>query len=82
MSVCVVSVGVSTCVCPRRQCVCVSVPGCLPDTEREHERLSVRAREEAAERICQRFLINPCGTRQTPVLISHREFCWFGGKLV
>lgn len=71
---------VHRCLSQEAVCMCC-VPGCLHDTQwvstRETE--DKRVHEDTSERICQWFLINPHGTQQMFVLISHRELCWFGG---
>ena len=67
--------------CPRRQCVCYPHAWCLHDPESELQRdwEQERAHEDASQRICQWFLINPRGTQQMPVLINHGKLCWFWG---
>ena len=81
VSVCAVSVGVSPCVCVPGGSVYMAMCLYICTTQRvsTREAEGKRAHEDTSERICQWFLINPRGTQQMPVLISHREFCRFGG---
>lgn len=70
---------VHLCLCPGRQCLCVSVPDMTQRVNWTQEAEREQAHGDASERICRWFLINLHGTQQMPVLISHRELCWFGG---
>ena len=81
VTVCCVHRGVHLSPCPRRQCICYQRAWCLHDPESEIQRdwERERAHEDASERVCQWFLINPRGTQQMPVLINHGKLCWFEG---